>query len=150
MLAAASSRAILTTLSSASGPGLRASFMSQASAPTVASAPSSRKVSSPLTLDRPIRRGLRGGWVGGGTGSVCAALLPRPNKLTRGRGPSPSPESGSPLMLFAACSLSLVLQFKFRAEDGYARRRSPAELSRPAVPGEQGIAPSLLSSVCGR
>ena len=43
-------------------------------------------------------------------------------------------------MLFAACSLSLVLQFEFRAEDGHARRGSPAELSRPGTPGEQGIA----------
>ncbi len=33
------------------------------------------KVSNPLRLDRPIRRGLRGGWEGGGAGSFSAGLV---------------------------------------------------------------------------
>src|SRR5271154_5955969 len=106
MPAASSSRVIMTTLSSASGPGLRASFMSQTSPPTVPSAPRRTKLSNPLRLDKPIRRGLRGGLAGGGAGSFSLGFVARPNRLTRGRGASPSPESGSPLMSLAAFSPS--------------------------------------------
>ncbi len=65
MLPPSSSRTIMTTLSAGSGPGLRASFMSQASPPTVASAPRRTKVSNPLTLEsaypaRLARRPARG------------------------------------------------------------------------------------------
>src|SRR5271155_3637381 len=72
MLPPSSSRTITMTLSASSGPVLRDSFNSQASAPTVASAPSSTNVSSPLTLERPTRLGLRGG-CGGGSGLARAA-----------------------------------------------------------------------------
>src|SRR5271163_1558914 len=97
----------MTTLSASSGPGLRDSFNSQASAPTVASAPSSTNVSSPLMLEMPTRRGLRGGCGGpGGAPPLGADLLARPNKLTRGRGASPSPDSSSPLISPAATALT--------------------------------------------
>ena len=142
-----SSRAMITTLSAASGPGSATSFMSQASAPTVASAPSNTKVKSPLKLDRPIRRGLRGGRDGGGAGSFSAGLRARPNRLTRGRGAAPSPESWSPLMSVAASSPSPMM-LPFKSPRGAASlTRAWAELSRPGAAGKHQIALEPLRSV---
>ena len=142
MLPASSSRTIMTTLSAASGPGPRASFISQTSAPTVPSAPSRTKVRSPLTLDSPSRRGLRGGRLGGGAGSPSAGLLARLNRLTRGREAFPSPESWSALISSAASAPSaadLAVQIPRRA--GSAGRGLQGKFSRPDDAGKHRIVP---------
>ena len=103
MLPPSSSRTICTTLSAASGPGLRASIISQASAPAAASAPSRTKVRNPLTLESSDRRGLRGGFGGGLAGIVRRGLDRRGRTgLPAAGAASPSPESSSPLMSPAA------------------------------------------------
>ena len=146
MLPPSSSRTIMTTLSAASGPGLRDSFISQASAPTVASAPSSTKVRSPLTLERPIRRGLRGGCGGpGGAAAPSAGLVARPNRLTRGRGASPSPELSSPLMSLAVTALPPSLQTLVPRGAGRAGPRAQGKFSRRAAVAKQRIAAGLRS-----
>src|SRR6185437_14151766 len=140
MLPRSSSLTIITTLSAASGPGLRASFISQASAPTVASAPRRTKVSNPLTLERPIGGGLRGGGVGGGDGSPSAGLGARPNRLTRGRGASPSPGSWSALISPAASFALARRSCRPTPPGGEPGRGAGPNSSRPGAAGKHRIA----------